>query len=95
MSEGTASNPLPARTTVIEPKVKWGAIGTYVVGALLMFIVNLVTGNGNELLMAVVPDYLEMFIVPLIPALASLASGYAARHQYRSPETAGGPTGRY
>lgn len=88
-TEGTASNPLPANTSVVEPKVKYGALAAYVLSALVLFLVELLTGNGNELIIEALPDGIEALVLPFVPALASLIAGYAARHQYRSPEVRG------
>lgn len=82
----TVFQPLPDNTTVVEPKVKWGAIAAYVASAALLGIYNLATDNGNELLIAVLPDTIEWLILPLIPMAGSLIAGYAARHQWRQAE---------
>jgi hypothetical protein len=74
----------PVNTTAIEPKVKWGAIGAYVVGVLALSGVKLL--SNNDLLAAALPDALEIFVFPLVPTVASLLSGYAARHQWRAGE---------
>lgn len=86
MTAGTVSNPEPPHTRAIEPKVKWGAVAAYALGALFLLLVELFTADNNALLLHVVPDFLEIFLLPLVPALASLAAGFAARHQWRSTE---------
>lgn len=80
----TAPNPLPANTTVMEPKVKWQAAVTYVVGAVGLAIFNSVTGT--TLLADVLPDAVEIFVVPLVPVVGGLIAGFAAKHQWRSGE---------
>lgn len=85
-AQGTVQNPLPNRTGIMEPKVKWGAVAAYVVSAIVLLIVNLLTANQNELLLEAVPDVYEAFILPLVPAISALAAGYAARHQWRQAE---------
>lgn len=70
----------------IEPKVKWASIAMYVSGALLMALVTLLTDNDNALLLAVLPDPVEIFVLPLVPTLAGLVAGYAAKHQWRHGE---------
>lgn len=92
MADGTASNPEPVNTSKIEPKVKWASIASYLAGVLLLALVNALTGNGNELIMEALPDWLEAFILPLVPAITALVAGYSARHQYRSAEVTGGDT---
>lgn len=89
MPDGTVTDPLPNHTTQVEPKVKWQAIAMYVVSAVLLLIFELATGNDNELLTAVLPDYLEVFILPLVPVLGGLVAGFYARHQWRRAEVPG------
>lgn len=85
-SAGTRTDPLPNNTNKMEPKVKWGAIGAYLLGLVLLVLINAFTGDDNALLIEALPDYLEPFLLPLVPALASLAAGFSARHQYRNAE---------
>jgi cytochrome bd-type quinol oxidase subunit 2 len=90
--EGTVTNPVPNSTGKIEPKVQWATIATYVVGVLALALVNLLTANQNELLIEALPDWLEAFIIPIVPALTTLVVGYNARHQWRRAEITGPPT---
>lgn len=90
-AQGTVENPLPNRTSVMEPKVKWGAVATYVVSAILLLLIELFTANQNQLLIAALPDVYEAFILPLVPAITTLAVGYAARHQWRQAEVTNVP----
>lgn len=89
MADGTVNDPLPNHTTKVEPKVKYQAIAMYVVAALLLFIFELATGNDNELLTAVLPDYLEIFVLPLVPTIGGLVVAFYTRHQWRRAEVPG------
>lgn len=86
----TPDNPLPPDTNKVEPKVWWATIGSYIAGVVGLAVVNLVTGNNNELLTRALPDWLEPFILPLVPAAVAFVSGFAARHQWRSGVNAAG-----
>lgn len=85
-ARGTIGDPLPDNTTQLEPKVKWGTIATYVVSAIVLLLVELFTVNENELLIAALPDVYEALILPLVPAITTLAVGFYARHQWRRSE---------
>lgn len=86
MTVGTQANPEPPHTRAIEPKVKWGSVAAYLVSFVALALVNLFTEADNALLLYVLPDALEVFLLPFVPAIASLAAGFAARHQWRSTE---------
>jgi hypothetical protein len=86
--EGTVHAPLPNNTRKVEPKTKWGAIAAYLGTAALLAAVEIFT-NDQELLVAVLPDAVEVFVLPLVPAIVSLAAAYKAKHQYRSAEVEG------
>ena len=86
----TLINPEPARTSKIEAKVKWATIGSYVVGVIAVALVNVFTGNGNELLIEALPDSIEAFVLPIVPALSALVFGYQAKHTWRVPPNAQG-----
>lgn len=90
-AQGTVENPLPNHTSVMEPKVKWGAIATYVVSAIVLLLVELFTANENQLLIEALPDVYEAFILPLVPTITTLAVGYSARHQWRQGEVTNVP----
>lgn len=83
---GTMTNPEPPHTRAIEPKTKWGVIAFYVAGALLLGLVNLLSDNNSELLLAILPDQIEWLILPLVPAAISFAVQFNAQHQWRSTE---------
>lgn len=74
---------VPANTGEMEPKVKWQAIAQYILGVVVVGTVGAVT-DGN--IVAELPDYISMFLAPIIPVIGGLASGYAARHQWRAGE---------
>ena len=80
----TVLNPKPASTNAVEPKVSAATLGAYVAGVLLLVLVQVFTDNDNELLLAVLPDALETFVLPLVPAVVALIAGFAAKHQWRS-----------
>lgn len=82
----TVYQPLPDNTSVIEPKVKWASIATYVASALLMGLVNLLSDNDNQLLIEVLPDSVEWLILPLVPMAVAFAAGFSAKHQWRTAE---------
>lgn len=86
--EGTVENPLPNTTSKIEPKVKWGAIGAYLFGVVALAIWNAVTAD-TTLLADGIPDALEVFIVPLVPAIGQVIAAYNAAHQWRRAEVPG------
>lgn len=73
----------------VEPKVKYGSIAMYVAGVVLMAIIAVFTENDNALLLDVLPDAVEVFVVPLIPTLVGFATAWASQHQYRAPEVGG------
>lgn len=77
---GSITNPLPSNTKVVEPKVKAGAIATYIVGIVLVAIVGGVT-DGD--LVGELPDWVAALVAPLLPVLAQFAAAYNAAHQYR------------
>ena len=90
----TIVNPEPANTTKVEPKVQWATIGAYAAGVVGLGLVNVVSEGNNQLLIDVLPDGLEAFVLPLVPALTALLGGFVARHQWRTaPGARGGATG--
>jgi len=72
----------------VAPKVKWGAIGSYLAG---LVMTALLAGFTSGNLIAVFPDWLTPFILALVPAAASWVAGYNAKHQYRAGEVAAQP----
>lgn len=88
----TVINPEPANTSKVEPKVKYPAIALYVSGVVLLAIVNAFTGDNNALLIEALPDYIEPFILPLVPVLVQMTTGYFSKHQWRKPEIQNPPT---
>jgi hypothetical protein len=90
----TIVNPEPANTGTVEPKVKWTGIVTYLVGVVVLALINAFTDNDNQLLLESLPDIVEPFILPIIPVVSGVVAGYFAKHQWRTPPGArGGATG--
>jgi hypothetical protein len=84
MAQGdTPANPLPATTSKVEWKVKAATLATYVSGVVGLAIVNAATDDNNKLLTDALPDWLEPFVLPVVPAVAAFIAGYSARHQWR------------
>jgi hypothetical protein len=84
----TMQDPEPNDTGAVAPKVKWGAVGAYLSGVVALSLVNAFTGDDNQLLLAALPDTVEPFLLPVVPAVVSAISGYLARHQWRDSEVA-------
>lgn len=72
----------------LAPKVKWAGIGAYLAGVVSLALVNAFTGDENRLLIEVLPDVVEPFVLPIVPAAVAAIAGYWAKHQYRSGEAA-------
>ncbi len=90
----TIINPEPANTSAVAPKVAWATAGSYVAGVVGLALVNAFTANENQLLIDALPDVLEAFVLPVIPAVVAFLGGYSARHQWRvRPNAQGGATG--
>jgi hypothetical protein len=90
----TVINPEPAGTSKVEPKVTAATVGSYVAGVIALLLTNLLTGSDNELISATIPDWLESFLLPILPSLVAFLSSYQARHQWRvRPNARGGATG--
>jgi hypothetical protein len=88
--ENHMSDPTPgyaghARTSSakVETKVWYATAGAYLAGVAALGIVNAVTADDNALLVAALPDALEMFVLPSVPAVVSFISGWVARHTPR------------
>lgn len=82
-------NALPANTTKVEPKVKWPAIAIYVSGVVVLALVNAFTGDDNALLIETLPDVVEPFVLPIVPVVVQMVTGYFSQHQWRTPEVQG------
>lgn len=87
----TITRPEPASTNKVEPKVAWASIGTYFAGVILLALVNLLDAD-STLLTDAIPDMFEPFLLPLLPALVALVSGFLARHQWRTVARSDGST---
>lgn len=82
----TIVNPEPNNTFAIAPKVKWAGIGAYLGGVVGLALLGAFTGADNALLIEVLPDPAEAFILPAVPAIVAALSGYLAKHQWRRAE---------
>src|SRR5689334_18352489 len=87
----TAVSPEPVNTSKVEPKVAWASLASYLVGVIVLAVVNALDEN-TTLLTDAVPDAFEPFLMPLLWALPTLIAGYMAKHQWRvNPRGAGSP----
>ena len=86
---GTPSNPEHPNTTAVEPKVQWQAVVHYVASLLLLALYGAITDS--TLLVDTLPYWAEIFVLPLIPTIGGLITGYAARHQWRTNEVRAHP----
>lgn len=68
---------------VIETKVKAAAIASYLGGVVILALVNAFTGNDNQLLLDTLPDAIEPFVLPVVPAVVTAIAGWAAKHTPR------------
>jgi hypothetical protein len=64
----------------IEIKVKVATVATYLGSLAALAVLNGITSTN---LVAGLPDVIEVFVAPLIPAAITLVSGYVARHTPR------------
>lgn len=83
---GTPTEPLPADTGKVEPKVKTSALVQYIVGLVLTAVIS---GAMDGNLVAFLPDWASSILIPVLPTAAALLAAYRARHQFRVPETTG------
>ncbi|MCZ7376557.1 hypothetical protein [Micromonospora sp. WMMC250] len=72
------SSPTPAAP--VETKVKVATIFTYLGSLALLAILNGITSTN---LIAGLPDVIEVFVAPMVPAAITLVSGYLAKHTPR------------
>lgn len=82
-------NAVPNNTTQVEPKVKWQAALHYLVGLAALAVWDGMTLNDNAFLADVLPDAVEIFVLPLVPTVGGLIAGYFTRHQWRHAEVQG------
>lgn len=85
-STGTLLNPEPADTKAIEPKTAWGTIAFYLAGVVGIALTDAFTANDNALLLDALPDPIEWFVLPLVPAAVGFVTQFYARHQWRRAE---------
>jgi hypothetical protein len=67
----------------VETKVWWATAGAYVAGVAALAMVNAFTADDNALLLAALPDALEAFILPSVPAVVSFITGWLGKHTPR------------
>lgn len=72
-----------ATSSKIETKVTAATVGTYLAGVVVLALVNAFTGEENALLLASLPDAIEPFVLPVVPAVVSFIAGWAAKHTPR------------
>lgn len=61
-------------------KVVFATIGSWVLGALALLIVDITKSDQLYILTKDLPGWANAVIVPLFPALGALAAGYVAKH---------------
>jgi hypothetical protein len=86
MVDPTPGVPDHAKVTTsgkVESKVWWATAGAYLAGVVALAVVNAVTAEDNALLLAALPDAIEPFILPVVPAVVAFIGGWAARHTPR------------
>lgn len=74
----TQYNSTPAAP--VETKVKVATIATYLGSLALLAILNGITSTN---LVAGLPDVIEVFVAPMLPAAITLVTGYLAKHTPR------------
>lgn len=89
----TVLHPEPNNTSAVAPKVKWAGIGAYLAGVVSLSLVNAFTDNDNQLLIEALPDIVEPFLLPAVPAIVAAIAGYFAKHQWRQAEVPNPSTG--
>lgn len=75
------TTPTPPVKRPIETKVKVATIATYVGVTVLLGVLEGFNGDAN--LIKSLPDWLEPFLVPLIPTAITYFSAYKANHTPR------------
>jgi hypothetical protein len=80
---GFPGHAAPSTSAKVESKVWWGTAGTYLAGVAALAVVNAVTADDNALLVAALPDALEAFVLPSVPAIASFVFAWLAKHTPR------------
>jgi len=76
----------------VEPKVKAASFASAAAMLILTLVANLLANQDNALLLGTLPEWAEVLLLPLVPALAALVAGYQAQHQYRQGTPANGST---
>lgn len=73
----------PAPSLKPERKTALGTLAFYLAGVGGLAVINGITGNDNELLIWALPDWLEAFVLPVVPAAVGFATGWITRHTPR------------
>lgn len=72
------TNPVPA--PVVERKVTWSAVWTYLASLAGLAVLN---GVSDTNLIAGLPDVVEVLVAPILPAAIGLVAGYVTSHTPR------------
>lgn len=67
----------------VEEKVKWATAASYLASLLLTALANGIQDERHALVLGAMPEVLESLLLPLLPALATFAAGWAAKHTHR------------
>lgn len=67
----------------IETKVTWATAASYVAALVLVAVANAVQDADHALILGALPEAWESILLPLLPALATFAAGWAAKHTPR------------
>lgn len=78
----------------VEPKVQAATLASYAATFLVTMFANIAQDEDHALLLGLIPEWAETLLLPLLPALATLAAGYAAKHQHRRPAAPAGASYR-
>lgn len=76
----TPNTPSPSAAGPVEKKVKHATVASYVGGVALMGVLN---GIGDANLIAGFPDWLEVFIAPMLPTAVTFVAAWVAKHTPR------------
>jgi hypothetical protein len=87
----TLISPEPARTRKPEPKVTAATVAGYVAPFLGLVISDALSNSSDGIINTPLPQWAEVLLLPIIPALATFIAAYNAKHQWRvRPRTEGG-----
>lgn len=66
-----------------EQKVVWATASSYATGVAMTGITTIVQDERVPLLIGFLPEWLEPFVLALLPAAAAYVAGWNAKHQKR------------